>query len=457
MSPSSLIGERGPPTPSTRPTSMPSGQLDPADEVGGGEAGLAELAGRHRRRPRRGDRCGGASTPCRGPRRWRRRAARRRSAPPARPTAPACERRRVTPATRSSRAVAAVHHVFPTSVPVPLTNTSVRGRVTARSGKSAASARREPVDLVGGVGGGQRDAQPRRCPAAPSAGGWRGRAGRRRAARRRPRARAPRRRRRTGTIGDGCPGRSRSTLARSRARSSSPSGERSTRERGERGGGVAGRRRGREDVGAGPVHEEVGERAAARRRTRRARRGSSTACRPAARRRSRVVVDVGAEHRVRLVEHEQRAVVRAHLGELVDRRDVAVHREHGVGHDDGAAARRAAREQLVGVGGVAVRVDRERRAGQASPSMIDAWLSSSEHDEHVRSGEGAEHTEVGGEPGGEQHRGLGVLPRRERGLELVVHRARADDQARRRRSRCPSGRSRRARRRTTAGCWVRPR
>ena len=40
------------------------------------------------------------------------------------------------------------------------------------------------------------------------------------------------------------------------------------------------------------------------------------------------VVELGAEHRVRLVEHEQRAVVRAHLGELVDRGDVAVHREH---------------------------------------------------------------------------------------------------------------------------------
>ena len=49
-----------------------------------------------------------------------------------------------------------------------------------------------------------------------------------------------------------------------------------------------------------------------------------------------VEVDVGTEHGVSLVEHQQRAVVRAHRRELVDRRDVAVHGEHGLAHHDGA-------------------------------------------------------------------------------------------------------------------------
>ena len=72
---------------------------------------------------------------------------------------------------------------------------------------------------------------------------------------------------------------------------------------------------------------------------------------------------------MRLVEHEQRAVARAHLGELVDRRDVAVHREHRLGDDDARARRVDAREELVDVRGVAVAVDRERRARE--PAAVD--------------------------------------------------------------------------------------
>ena len=48
---------------------------------------------------------------------------------------------------------------------------------------------------------------------------------------------------------------------------------------------------------------------------------------------------------------------------------------------------------------------RPRRAASRQPSMIDAWFSSSEHDEHVGAAERGEHAEVGGEPGGEEHRG----------------------------------------------------
>ena len=65
-----------------------------------------------------------------------------------------------------------------------------------------------------------------------------------------------------------------------------------------------------------------------------------------------------------LVEHEQRAVAPAHLGQRVDRRFVAVHREHGVGdHERGAVV---GGEQLVDVGRVGVAGDGDlapRRAG----------------------------------------------------------------------------------------------
>ena len=67
-----------------------------------------------------------------------------------------------------------------------------------------------------------------------------------------------------------------------------------------------------------------------------------------------------------LVEHEQRAVARAHVEQLVDRRDVAVHREHGVADTTIARGARARAQQLVDVGGVAVAVDRDvgaRRGG----------------------------------------------------------------------------------------------
>ena len=133
----------------------------------------------------------------------------------------------------------------------------------------------------------------------------------------------------------------------------------------QRGRGVGRRRRGGEDIGAGPVDEQVGEAPGT---------GDETTER-AQRLRQRADaqhVDVGeggagdrgAQDRVGLVEHEERAVVRTHLGELVDRCDVAVHREHGLGDHDGPGGVVRA-EELVDVGGVVVSVDRQRRARQA--------------------------------------------------------------------------------------------
>ena len=65
---------------------------------------------------------------------------------------------------------------------------------------------------------------------------------------------------------------------------------------------------------------------------------------------------VGAEHGVGLVEHQQRAVAGAQLAELVDRGEVAVHREHRVGHDHAAGRRGDRRQELVEVVEVAVAV-----------------------------------------------------------------------------------------------------
>ena len=111
-----------------------------------------------------------------------------------------------------------------------------------------------------------------------------------------------------------------------------------TPQRRERGRGVGRRRRGREDVGAGAVLDRA---------RRSARRPGDEAAERAERLRQRadaqhvdaveVDVEVGPEHRVGLVEHEQRAVRGAHSSTSASTvGDVAVHREHGVGDDERA-------------------------------------------------------------------------------------------------------------------------
>ena len=102
-------------------------------------------------------------------------------------------------------------------------------------------------------------------------------------------------------------------------------------ERGERGGGVGRGRGGGEDVRAGPVDDELGERARARRRTRRARRGSSTACRPAAPARPGSTSRSGPSTAWASSSTSSASWRAAQLGERVDVGDVAVHREDGVG------------------------------------------------------------------------------------------------------------------------------
>ena len=70
------------------------------------------------------------------------------------------------------------------------------------------------------------------------------------------------------------------------------------------------------------------------------------------------VLDARSEHGVCLVEHEQRTVVRTDLQEVVDRRHVAVHREHRLRHDE-RTSRATVTEELVEVADVAVAVDGE--------------------------------------------------------------------------------------------------
>ena len=168
MSPSDASGERGPPAPSTSPTSAPSGHASLRDEIGDRERGPAEGVGGHRRCHRdlvravrrahhvrvvagRGGEHVGVGRAVAGRERLHRLA--RRDDEPA--------------AARARTRARAATHVLPTSVPVPVTTTSRRGR-----GAAAAAIRRrrsdlecgergdERVDLLVGVRGGQRHPQP---------------------------------------------------------------------------------------------------------------------------------------------------------------------------------------------------------------------------------------------------------------------------------------------------------
>ena len=81
---------------------------------------------------------------------------------------------------------------------------------------------------------------------------------------------------------------------------------------------------------------------------------------------------------VRLVDDHAGVVAAGELDDLGQRGDVAVHREHAVGDDQRAAPlglAQAPREVV----DVAVLVDEGLGPGRRQPSMIEAWLSSSEN------------------------------------------------------------------------------
>ena len=73
--------------------------------------------------------------------------------------------------------------------------------------------------------------------------------------------------------------------------------------------------------------------------------------------------------------------------------------------------------------GVEMAVDRERSVGEAAAVDDRGVIQLVGADEHVGVREGGEHSDVRGEAGAEEHRAFGVLPLRECGLQLGVHRA----------------------------------
>ena len=363
-----------------------------------------------------------------------------------------------------ARAARPATHVLPTSVPVPATTTSsVRARAAhggSRRAAEASSAAASASTWSSVWAADSATRRRRRARARRSAGGWRGRAGPGRAARPTRRRAASSSPSTTGTIGDGWPGRSALDVgAEAGAQARRPRRERTTPSAASAAAVSAGVERGGEDVGAGPVHAAGRRAPGRRRRSRRASRASSTACRPGARRRRRAA---GRRARARRGPRRARAARRgaAHSSsEVVDRRDVAVHREHRVGDDDRRAGATGAR---AAVG------ERGRGRGGGTPRRVGPGEAAAVDDRRVVQLVGARRARRGppnvvstprlaAKPVGKSTRGLGALPLGERGLELAVHRAGADDEAGRRPSRCPTGRARRAAAATTAGCWVRPR
>ena len=301
----------------------------------------------------------------------------------------------------------AANHVLPTSVPVPVTTTITRWLVAAR--RELVERGDEPLDLLG------RCARPRarraaaRCRPAPSAAGSRERAARARAAPRPRRARAGRRRTaRARSARGGRAARARRARAGGR-RDASPSVLVSTPSAASAAAVSAGVDAVVKMYERARLTSKRRERRRRRRRTRRASPASSTACRPAPRRRRRRRRSrLGSEHGVGLVEHEQRRRGAPRGGRAPSRSARSPSIEKTV------SVTTSARRPLA-VARAASRGDRGRRGGRPrpsratsrQPSMIDAWLSSSEHTSTSRPAEVGEHAEVGGEAGGEQDRALG--------------------------------------------------
>ena len=174
----------------------------------------------------------------------------------------------------------------------------------------------------------------------------------------------------TGTIGVGCPGRSRSTWRRSRATSARALGRPHDPHGGQRGGHVGGGRRGGEDERAGTVAEQVdvppgpGDEPAERAERLGQRAHPQHGHAPGA---GGCGVDAGARARRAPRRAPERAVAGAHVDQRGDVDHVAVHRERAVGHDQRRAPPAAVDvdEQLGQVVEVGVAVDPHLGPGQA--------------------------------------------------------------------------------------------
>ena len=141
-----------------------------------------------------------------------------------------------------------------------------------------------------------------------------------------------------------------------------------------------------------------------------------------------------AEHAgaVRLVDHQPRAVGAAQLGDLRQRRDVALHREDAVDDDEHAAAvaRPRARACFSSLSSRLWRNGRSLARDSRQPSRIEAWSPESAITVSPGREDRAERADVGLVAGGEDERVLGAHPLRDLALELEVQVDRAVEQAR---------------------------
>jgi hypothetical protein len=132
---------------------------------------------------------------------------------------------------------------------------------------------------------------------------------------------------------------------------------------------------------------------------------------------------------VRLVEDPDGVRPLRHRGEGGEVGAVAVHAEVGLG--DHEAAARGARERGGHRAHVPVGGDGDGGAGEAAAVHEGRVIQGVRDDEVAGAGEGGEHAEVGGVAAGEEQRRRGGEPGREGGLEPVVVRNGAEDEARR--------------------------
>ena len=261
-------------------------------------------------------------------------------------------------------------HVLPTSVPVPATTTtSCAGRVLReRVAEHLGERREESVDLLVGVRRARARPAAATCPAGRSAAGSRARA--------------------TPVLEQRGGGVERTLLLAAderhdRRRVAGPQpvdvraqprdervalGRPHDPQRGERGGGVGGRRRGREDVRPGAVLDELDVARAGRRRTRRARRASSTACRRAARRRRRDASTVGPSTAC-ASSSTSSAPCRAHSSTSASTSATSPSIENTVSVTTSARRGAAVAQQRVEVVEVAVAVDGD--VGAREPAAVD--------------------------------------------------------------------------------------
>ena len=143
--------------------------------------------------------------------------------------------------------------------------------------------------------------------------------------------------------------------------------------------------------------------------------------------------------RVGLVDDKPRAVDLRELDDVGERGDVAVHREHRVGHDQPAGPWLAVAAQApVEVLDVAVAVDDDLRAREPAAVHDRSMVELVGEDHALRAGQGADHAEVREVAGAEQHARLRALELCQTLLQAPVDRHRPRHQPRGARAHAPS-------------------